>query len=99
MSTATKAITRDDVAAKVMALVRQVTGEMGEPWLIAPDAIGPQHNLADDIGLDLLDAMFIILEIEEEFDVCVPDDFDPLKLTVGEVTDRVVGLLARNNAG
>ncbi len=49
--------------------------------------IEPQSKLADDLGADSLDAVELIMAIEEEFDVEI-DDNDAMKIkTVQDIID------------
>lgn len=44
-------------------------------------------NLADDLGADSLDQIELVMELEKEFDITIPDeDFDGIA-TVGEVVE------------
>ena len=50
-------------------------------------SIEPQSKLADDLGADSLDAVELIMAIEEEFDVEI-DDNDATKIkTVQDIVD------------
>jgi len=48
----------------------------------------------EDLGFDSLDGLNLIFEIEEEFDISVPDDKAQEMRSVGEVIDGVIQLLA-----
>lgn len=49
------------------------------------DQVADQQNLANDLGLDSLDRYELTMEIEDEFNIDIPDeDAAPLN-TVGEV--------------
>ena len=41
---------------------------------VEEDAITPETNIADDLGADSLDIADIVMSIEEEFNVEVPDE-------------------------
>jgi acyl carrier protein len=48
---------------------------------------------ADDIGADSLDVVEFIMEVEEEFDIQVPDTDAEKIRTVGDVIDYIVAKL------
>ena len=53
------------------------------------DAIRPEHNIMDDLGADSLDVVEIVLKVEEEYDITIPDeDAEEIK-TVQDLIDYV----------
>mmetsp|Transcript_8149 Transcript_8149/g.17570 ORF Transcript_8149/g.17570 Transcript_8149/m.17570 type:complete len:107 (-) Transcript_8149:200-520(-) len=51
--------------------------------------VTPEAKFVDDLGLDSLDTVELIMAIEEEFDVEIPEE-DAAKInTVGEVIDFI----------
>jgi len=77
---------RDQVLARVKEVV-------GEQLSHAPEMLEERHRLVADLGADSLDLIEIAMELEEEFDVSVPDDVQETQ-TVGEIVDCVMRLLA-----
>lgn len=58
-----------------------------------PDKVTKTANLFDDLGADSLDGVEIVMAMEEEFDVEIPDDeIDDFK-TVGELIVYMEGKL------
>ena len=54
---------------------------------VEEDQIVPEASLVEDLGADSLDIVELIMGIEEEFDIEIPDE-DAEKLTsVGEATN------------
>lgn len=52
-----------------------------------PDNVTREKYFMDDLGADSLDVVELIMAIEEEFDICIPEkDCDSLK-TVGSLMD------------
>ncbi|MDR1271661.1 MAG: acyl carrier protein [Clostridiales Family XIII bacterium] len=47
---------------------------IAEKLQIGPEAITPETNLMKDLEADSLDAVEIIMGIEEEFEITVPDE-------------------------
>ena len=56
---------------------------------IAVDKVNSEHNVMDDLGADSLDTVEIIMKIEEEYDITIPDeDVEEMK-TVQDILDYV----------
>lgn len=53
----------------------------------------------EDIGADSLDIVELIMELEEEFDIQIPDDKAENIKTVGEAIDFIDARLAEKKAG
>ena len=48
-----------------------------------------QTSFQDDIGADSLDIVELVMELEEEFDITIPDDQAEKIKTVGEAIDYI----------
>ena len=57
-------------------------------------AIRPEHDLRNDLGLDSLDMIEMLFEIEEVFDIDIPNEDLPQIATVGDVIAYVERRLA-----
>lgn len=68
-----------------MATVEERVRAVITKWLeVAPDEITDEASIFEDLGADSLDAVQIVLELEKEFGIEIPDeDADKIK-TVGE---------------
>lgn len=53
------------------------------------DAIKMSSSIADDLGADSLDIADIVMSLEEEFDVEVPDDVLQNVKTVGDIVKYI----------
>ena len=53
------------------------------------DSIDESTNIVDDLGADSLDVVEMLMTIEEEYDVVVPDDVVATFVTVGDVAKYV----------
>ncbi|NNF07809.1 MAG: acyl carrier protein [Candidatus Eisenbacteria bacterium] len=51
---------------------------------VSPDQVKPEARFIDDLGADSLDTVELIMALEEEFDVEIPDDEAEKMLTVGD---------------
>ena len=47
--------------------------------------ISMKSNFMDDLGADSLDTVELVLTLEDEFDIEIPDDVASTLLTVGDV--------------
>ena len=56
---------------------------------VDPDEITMETTFQDDLGADSLDVFQIIMGIEEEFDIEIPDDQIENLKTVGNVVDYI----------
>lgn len=62
---------------------------LGEQLEVDPETITMDTNIADDLSADSLDVVELLMSIEDEFGVEIPDDkIEGLK-TVGSVVDYI----------
>ena len=52
---------------------------------VKPDQVTPDAKFIEDLGADSLDTVELIMALEEEFGIEVPDDQAEKLLTVGDV--------------
>ncbi|ARV59463.1 acyl carrier protein [Nostocales cyanobacterium HT-58-2] len=53
------------------------------------ETITPQSNFANDLGADSLDTVELVMALEEEFDVEIPDEAAEKITTVQEAVDYI----------
>jgi acyl carrier protein len=70
------------VETRVMEIV-------SEHLAVAKDKLTRQTNFIEDIGADSLDIVELVMELEEEFDIQIPDDQAEKIKTVGEAIDYI----------
>jgi len=58
---------------------------MAEALNLNEDEITLEANLKDDLGIDSLDAVELIMELEDEFDVKIEDDVAQGFVTVADI--------------
>ncbi len=51
--------------------------------------IVPEAKLAEDLRIDSLDAVELVMALEEEFGISIPDEELSSMLTVGDVVDCI----------
>ena len=60
---------------------------------VAPEQVTPEAKFADDLDADSLDLVELVMALEEEFGVEVPEEDLEGVETVGQAYDLVVGKL------
>jgi acyl carrier protein len=60
---------------------------------IGNEKILPDSKLKDDLGIDSLDAIEIIMYVEDEFGIEIPDEEAEHMITVGDIVAYVEGEL------
>lgn len=60
-----------------------------EHLAVNKEQVSRTTNFIDDIGADSLDIVELIMELEEEFDIQIPDDQAEKIKTVGEAIDYI----------
>ena len=56
---------------------------------VAEDAVTQEASFIDDLGADSLDIVELIMALEEEFDMEIPDEDAEKVVTVGDVVDYI----------
>jgi acyl carrier protein len=79
---------RERVAVDVKRIVAEVSG-------VALDVIQEDQTLFGDLAWDSLDLVECAMEIEEHFDLSVPDEMTDEVKMVGDVIEGVLTLLAK----
>ena len=60
------------------------------------DSIQKDTSFVDDLHADSLDVFQIIMEIEEQFDIQIPDDAATKIVTVGDAAEQISEAIAGN---
>ncbi|HBO45345.1 MAG TPA: acyl carrier protein [Planctomycetaceae bacterium] len=71
---------------QVLDGIRRIIAEQSETPI---EQIDEDAHLVNGLGCDSLDVIEIAMEIEEQFDIDVPDDTAEKAETVGKIVDRV----------
>ncbi len=79
-------MTKEEAVAKLKAIV-------SDRLDVEADQVTPEKSFVEDLGADSLDIVELIMGIEEEFDIEIPDE-DAEKLTsVGEAMNYTLSKL------
>lgn len=65
--------------------VKKVVGIVVEQLGVNEDQVKPESKLVEDLGADSLDAVELVMAIEEEFGIDVPDEEAEKLLSVGDI--------------
>lgn len=67
----------------------RVVNIVAEQLGVDKDKIKRESNFVNDLGADSLDTVELVMELEEEFDISIPDDAAEKIQTVGEAVDHI----------
>ena len=70
-------------------ILEKVKGIIVEQLGVADTAVTMEASFIDDLGDDSLDIVELIMAIEEEFDIEIPDSDAEKVVTVGDVVDYI----------
>ena len=74
------------MAASVMERVKDIVADnLG----VDRDKITPETSFVNDLGADSLDTVELVMELEEEFDINIPDDAAEKIQTVGQAVQFI----------
>ncbi len=72
-----------------MSVEQRVMDIVSEHLAVGKEKLTRQTNFIEDIGADSLDIVELVMELEEEFDIQIPDDQAEKIKTVGEAVDYI----------
>ena len=78
-----------------MALEERVTEIIAEQLGVSKEEVVPEASFIDDLGADSLDIVELVMAMEEEFDIEIPDEDAEKIQTIGDaityVRERAAG--------
>ena len=72
-----------------MSVEQRVIDIVAEQLGVDKDKIKAESNFVNDLGADSLDTVELVMELEEEFDISIPDDAAEKIQTVGEAVKHI----------
>ncbi len=84
-------MSQDDIFARVKKIV-------ADQLEVDPSEVKPEANFANDLGADSLDTVELVMALEEEFDIEIPDEAAEAITTVQASVDFISGKLATPKA-
>ena len=77
-------------AGKAMGTVEErVKKIIGEQLAVEEDEVTPEASFVEDLGADSLDTVELVMALEEEFGIEIPDEDAEKILTVGKALDYI----------
>jgi acyl carrier protein len=73
----------------IMDILQVIKEILAKQLKVDVDTIDENTNIVADLGADSLDVVEMLMTIEEEYDVVVPDEFVTTFVTVGDVARYV----------
>ncbi|MDF0551765.1 acyl carrier protein [Kamptonema sp. UHCC 0994] len=84
-------MSQDDIFVKVKKIV-------AEQLEVDPSEVKPESNFANDLGADSLDTVELVMALEEEFDIEIPDEAAEGIATVQAAVDFINSKVAAPKA-
>jgi len=84
-------MSQDDIFARVKKIV-------ADQLEVDPSEVKPEANFANDLGADSLDTVELVMALEEEFDIEIPDEAAEAITTVQASIDFINSKLAAPKA-
>ncbi len=72
-----------------MSVQEKVKTIIAEQLGVKPEEIKPESSFVDDLGADSLDTVELVMALEEEFGIEIPDEDAEKMTTVGEATTYI----------
>lgn len=82
------------MSGSTSTIYRRLRTLIAETLGVDEDDVVPEASFEDDLNVDHQELVDMMVAIEEEFDVRIPDDQVPALLTVGDAVDYLEDKLA-----
>ena len=70
-------------------ILESIISILAQQFEVSPESISTETNLVDDLGADSLDVVELIMSVEDEFGISVPDEDAAGLTTVGKIIDYI----------
>jgi len=74
---------------KVASVQDRVIEIVAEQLGVDKEKVTPETSFVNDLGADSLDTVELVMELEEEFDITIPDDAAEKIQTVGQAVQYI----------
>ncbi len=81
-----------------MSVGEKVNDIISEQLGVKKDEIKPESSFIDDLGADSLDTVEVVMALEEEFGIEIPDEDAEKITTVGQAVKYIEDKLAKKEA-
>lgn len=85
-------------AINVASVAERVVNIVAEQLGVEKDKITPETSFVNDLGADSLDTVELVMELEEEFDINIPDDAAEKIQTVGQAIEHIENEIASSSS-
>ena len=85
------AMTKDEIQSKMVDITC-------EQLQVPREQVNPSTSFVDDLGADSLDLAEIVMEIEDEFDLDIPDGEEEGIKTIGDAVTYIEKKVSAKNA-
>lgn len=73
----------------MVAVADRVIDIVAEQLGVDKEKVTPETSFVNDLGADSLDTVELVMELEEEFDINIPDDAAEKIQTVGQAIEYI----------
>jgi len=70
-------------------ILEKIIDILAQQFEAAADTISEDTNVVDDLGADSLDVVELVMSIEDEFGLAIPDEEAVNLTTVGKIVDYI----------
>ncbi len=70
-------------------LLEKIQSVLSQQFEVAADSITEETNIIDDLGADSLDVVELIMSVEDEFGLSIPDEDAAELTTVGKLIEYI----------
>jgi acyl carrier protein len=74
-------------------LLKKIKAIIADKLSISEDQVTEEASFIDDLGADSLDTVELVMALEDEFDLDIPDEDAEKMTTVGKAIDYVLDFL------
>ncbi|GKS57202.1 acyl carrier protein [Nitrospira sp.] len=78
-----------DEARKTASIDERVKKIIAEQLGVEEDEVTPEASFVEDLGADSLDTVELVMALEEEFEIEIPDEDAEKILTVGKALEYI----------
>ena len=76
-------------------LLKKIKAIVADKLSISEDQVTEEASFIDDLGADSLDTVELVMALEDEFDLDIPDEDAEKMTTVGKAIDYVLEFLQK----
>ncbi|NOR12507.1 MAG: acyl carrier protein [Candidatus Aminicenantes bacterium] len=76
-------------------LLKKIKAIIADKLSISEDQVTEEASFIDDLGADSLDTVELVMALEDEFDLDIPDEDAEKMTTVGKAIDYVLAFLQK----